>query len=251
MNKISKKTQAYSQSLYNWKRKYISNSLNEQIQKDKLKTNSEIDSLKEEMSKLQKDIYQLRMEKDILEKAAEHIKKEQGIDINALTNKEKAIINALRNHYPLKILSKILLISKSSYYYQRSIKDKYTDIKIKIKEIFQASYQSYGYRRIKKALENDENIISEKVVRRLMKETGLAVSATRRKKFSSYMGEISPAVPNIINRNFKADKPSTKLLTDNTEFHIKNNKVYMSTMIDCFDGMLNHGHWIISKCRSC
>lgn len=237
MNKISKKTQASSQSLYNWKRKYISDSLNEQIQKDKLKTNSEIDSLKEEISKLQKDIYQLRMEKDILEKAAELIKKDQGIDINALTNKEKAIIiNALRNHYPLKTLLKIMSISKSSYYYQRSVKDKYIDIKIKIKEIFQASYQSYGYRRIKKALENDGIIISEKVVRRLMKEIGLAVSATRRKKFSSYMGEISPAVPNIINRNFKADKPNEKLLTDITEFHIKNDKVYLSPMIDCFDG---------------
>ena len=67
-------------------------------------------------------------------------------------------------------------------------------------------------------MENDGIIISEKVVRRLMKEIGLAVSATRRKKFSSYMGEISPAVPNIINRNFKADKPNEKLLTDIVDF---------------------------------
>ena len=50
------------------------------------------------------------------------------------------------------------------------------------------------------------------------------------------MDEISPAVPNIINRNFKADKPNEKLLTDITEFHIKNDKVYLSPMIDCFDG---------------
>ena len=186
---------------------------------------------------LKKDIYRLKMEKDILEKAAELIKKDQGIDINALTNKEKAIIiNALRNHYPLKTLLKILSMSKSSYYYQRSVKDKYTDIRIKIKEIFQSSYQSYGYRRVKKALEFDGIIISEKVVRRLMKETGLAVSAVKRKKFCSYMGEISPAVPNIIKRNFKADKPNEKLLTDITEFHIKNDKVYLSPMIDCFDG---------------
>lgn len=129
MNKISKKTQASSQSLYNWKRKYISDSLNEQIQKDKIKANCEIDSLKGEIAKLQKDIYQLRMEKDILEKAAELIKKDQGIDINALTNKEKAIIiNALRNHYPLKTLLKIMSImsiSKSTYYYQQSVKDKW------------------------------------------------------------------------------------------------------------------------------
>ena len=154
-----------------------------------------------------------------------------------MTNKEKAIIiNALRNHYPLKTLLKILSISKSSYYYQRSTKDKYRVIRTKIKEIFQSSYQSYGYRRIKKALENDGIIISEKVVRRLMKETDLAVLTVKRKKFCSYMGEISPAVPNIIKRNFKANNPNEKLLIDITEFHIKNDKIYLSPMIDCFDG---------------
>lgn len=239
MAKISEKTKASATSLYNWKKKYISDELDHLIQNDRQNNNNddEIDKLKEEILSLKKDIYRLKMEKDILEKAVELIKKDQGIDINALTNREKAIIiNALRNHYPLKTLLKILSMSKSSYYYQQSIKDKYIDIRTKIKEIFQSSYQSYGYRRIKKALENDGIIISEKVVRRLMKETGLAVLAVKRKKFCSYMGEISPAVPNIIKRNFKADRPNEKLLTDITEFHIKNDKVYLSPMIDCFDG---------------
>lgn len=104
------------------------------------------------------------MEKDILEKAAELIKKDQGIDINVLTNKEKAIIiNALRNHYPLKTLLKIMSISKSSYYYQRSIKDKYIDIRTKIKEIFQSSYQSNGYRRIKKHWKTTESSYLKKL----------------------------------------------------------------------------------------
>lgn len=40
----------------------------------------------------------------------------------------------------------------------------------------------------------------------------------------------------IINRVFKADTPNKKLLTDITEFHIKNAKIYLSPMIDCFDG---------------
>ena len=43
-------------------------------------------------------------------------------------------------------------------------------------------------------------------------------------------------MPNIINRNFKSKSPNKKLLTDITEFHIKNDKVYLSPMIDCFDG---------------
>lgn len=86
-----------------------------------LKGNAEISSLKEEMQRLQKDIYQLRIEKDILEKAAELLKKDESIDINDLTNKEKTIIiNALRDQYQLKVLLKSLKIAKSSYFYQLS-----------------------------------------------------------------------------------------------------------------------------------
>lgn len=179
------------------------------------------------------------MEKDILEKAAELLKKEKGIDINHLTNKEKTIIiNALKTHYKLKELLTILKISKSSYFY--SVKalsiDKYQDVKIKIKDIFDTSYQSYGYRRIKNTLKNEGINISEKVIRRLMKDQNLYVISVKKKKYSSYLGEISPAVPNLLNRNFKADKPNEKLLTDLTEFSINDDKVYLSPMVDCFDG---------------
>ena len=69
-----------------------------------------------------------------------------------------------------------------------------------------------------------------------MKEPDLAVLAIKNKKFCSYMGEISPAVPNIIKRNFKAENPNEKLLSDITDFHIKNDRIYLSPMIDCFDG---------------
>lgn len=179
------------------------------------------------------------MEKDILEKAAELLKKEKGIDINHLTNKEKTIIiNALKTHYKLKELLTILKISKSSYFY--SVKalsiDKYQDVKIKIKDIFDTSYQSYGYRRIKNTLKNEGINISEKVIRRLMKDQNLYVISVKKKKYSSYLGEISPAVPNLLNRNFKADKPNEKLLTDLTEFSINDDKVYLSPMVECFDG---------------
>lgn len=61
----------------------------------------------------------------------------------------------------------------------------------------------------------------------------------KRKKYSSYLGEISPAVPNVIGRNFHADKPNLKWLTDITEFHIPTGKVYLSPIIDCFDGFVS------------
>lgn len=69
-----------------------------------------------------------------------------------------------------------------------------------------------------------------------MKEQNLYVISIKKKKYSSYLGEITPSVPNILNRDFEASKPNEKLLTDITEFSINDDKVYLSPMIDCFDG---------------
>ena len=96
---------------------------------------------------------------------------------------------------------------------------------------------TYGYRRIYMVLKNNDNIVSEKVIRRIMHEENLVVNSIKRKKYSSYMGEISPSVPNILKRNFHADFPNSKWLTDITEFHIPAGKVYLSPIIDCFDGL--------------
>lgn len=70
-----------------------------------------------------------------------------------------------------------------------------------------------------------------------MKEEHLEVRITKRKRYSSYMGEISPAVANEINRDFHSSKPNEKWLTDITEFNIGEKKVYLSPIIDCFDGL--------------
>lgn len=51
---------------------------------------------------------------------------------------------------------------------------------------------------------------SEKVVLRLMKQECLIVTANRRRRYGSYLGEISPAPENIINRNFHAETPNEK-----------------------------------------
>ena len=149
------------------------------------------------------------------------------------------MIDALREKYRLKELLEELHIGKSSYCYQQSIKikaDKYYEIRQQIKSIFDENYQSYGYRRIYGALKRIGKTISEKVIRRIMTEDGLTVRITQQRKYNSYKGELAPEVPNIIERDFHADLPNQKWLTDITEFHIPAGKVYLSPMIDCFDG---------------
>lgn len=54
----------------------------------------------------------------------------------------------------------------------------------------------------------------------------------------SYLGEISPAPDNQLNREFQAAAPNEKWLTDITEFQIPAGRVYLSPVIDCFDGMV-------------
>lgn len=69
-----------------------------------------------------------------------------------------------------------------------------------------------------------------------MKLGDLQVASKKKRNYISYQGEISP-VPNILQRNFHADMPNKKWLTDITEFAIPAGKVYLSPVIDCFDGM--------------
>ena len=73
-------------------------------------------------------------------------------------------------------------------------------------------------------------------MRRLMSEEGLIVGSTQRRRFSSCRGGLSPAPENIIARDFQASAPNEKWLTYITEFPVPDGKVYLSPMIDCFDG---------------
>ena len=201
----------------------------------------ETSDLQKEAEELQKQVYRLQLERDVLEKAAEIIKKGQGVSLDTLTNREKAmVIGALKGRYPVKELLPVFHMAKSSYYYQESrlrAPDKYADLRERIRVDFSESGYSYGYRRLYLVLKNSGTVVSEKVVRRIMHEESLVVPLRKRRKYSSYKGEISPAVPNIINRDFHADNPNEKWLTDITEFHIPAGKIYLSPIIDCFDGL--------------
>jgi transposase InsO family protein len=105
-------------------------------------------------------------------------------------------------------------------------------------ENFEANRRCYGYRRLQASLVRQSVIISEKVVQRLMKQEELVFARPRRRQFGSYLGEISPAPENLFNRDFHADAPNVRWLTNITEFQTPAGKVYLSPIIDCVDGMV-------------
>ena len=182
------------------------------------------------------------MEIDILKETINVLKKDPGIDQVALSNREKAvIIDALKTKYSLPHLLKKLRISKSGYYYQEKVliqPDKYFSLRIHIKELFTENKNRYGYRRIHALLKREGIVVSEKIIRRIMQEENLVVKVKKTAKYNSYAGEVTPAVQNEIERDFSAEKPNSKWLTDITEFAIPAGKVYLSPIVDCFDGLL-------------
>ena len=80
--------------------------------------------------------------------------------------------------------------------------------------------------------------VSEKVLRGIMAEDGLTAHVPERRRHSSYEGETTPAPGNLVNRDFTAEMPNEKWLTDITEIKARDGKVYLSPMIDCYDGRI-------------
>ena len=78
------------------------------------------------------------------------------------------------------------------------------DVRKAMTDIFERNYRCYGSRRIHASLADRSMTVSEKVVRRLMKEECLVAATSKRRRYGSYMGEISPAPDNLLNRDFSA-----------------------------------------------
>ena len=229
-------------SLYKWKKELLGE---EDAEAMKRFTRSSLpddkEALEEMLADLKGQVYRQQMELDILNKAAEILKKDQGVDWKGLTNKEKHhLIDALRMTYPLNDLLAMIEMPKSSYFYQKEAQskpDKYAELRIEVKHVFSDSNSRYGYRRVHASIRNTGKTISEKVIQRIMCEENLVVPRKKKRRYSSYMGEISPAVENVVARDFNTDKPNEVWLTDLTEFHIPAGKIYLSPIIDCFDGL--------------
>jgi transposase InsO family protein/transposase-like protein len=240
---IAKKLAVSRPTLYQWKNQLLGPEAPAPM---KLNNDSPPDperaELEGQVETLRRDIRKLQLEHDLLKKANELLKKGLGVDLPLLSNQEKTrLVDALRDTYALPELFAELDLARSSYFYHRArllIADKYADARLAITDVFERNHRCYGYRRLRAALGRHKFNLSEKVVRRLMKQECLVVAAKKRRKYGSYLGEISPAPSNLINRDFQAAAPNEKWLTDITEFHIPAGKVYLSPMIDCFDGMV-------------
>ena len=146
---------------------------------------------------------------------------------------------------PLREITAFLRISRSSYEYHRARlgRDRRAWLRPFVREAFEACGRR-GYRPVHATLRAAGVRVSEKVVRRVMREEGLSARRPRRRPWSSYAGERAPAPPNLPLRadgthDFSAPAPNVLWVTDITEFRLPGDagRVYLSAVLDCFDGM--------------
>ena len=109
------------------------------------------------------------------------------------------------------------------------------ELKAEIQAIYEEHEGRYGYRRIRDGLANRGRKVNHKKVQRIMKELGLKC-VVRMKKYKSYKGKVGKIAPNILDRNFTAEAPNEKWVTDITEFKLLGEKLYLSPVLDLFNG---------------
>lgn len=129
-------------------------------------------------------------------------------------------------------------MARSTFYYNLGKigqSDGHDDLRQRIGDIYAKHHGRYGYRRITAQLHNDGVEANHKTVQKLMRQMGL--KAKRRKQhYHSYKGEIGKVAPNVLERDFTATRPNQKWTTDVTQVNIHDRKLYLSPILDMYNG---------------
>lgn len=143
----------------------------------------------------------------------------------------------LRPDYSLPLLLAVAGLSRSTFYYQAKVlgaSDKYAGLKSSIKAVYERHKGRYGYRRITAEMRQAGQTVNHKTVQRLMNDLGLK-SLVRPKRYRSYRCE-SAASSNVLDRQFDAARPNEKWVTDVTEFNVRGATLYLSPVMDLYNG---------------
>ncbi|WP_157441027.1 IS3 family transposase [Bacillus sp. ABP14] len=230
-------------TLYQWKKQFEVGGLDALEPKKKGRPSMKNKNTKQDTKKipvegsveaLQAELERLRMENAYFKKV-ECLSSKQG----KITKQDKAqVVYELRHEFQVKELVRLAGIPRSTYYFyvkQMDRIDPDADLKVEIKAIYDEHEGRYGYRRIRDELVNRNRIVNHKKVQRIMKELGLKC-LIRMKKYKSYKGTVGKIAPHILERNFTAYAPNEKWVTDITEFKLFGEKLYLSPVLDLYNG---------------
>lgn len=127
-------------------------------------------------------------------------------------------------------------MARSTFYYRIGGRpDKHASLCKQIEGIYSKHKGRYGYRRVWQTLRVAGLVINRKTVARLMRKMSLS-GITPKRHYRSYKGEVGRIAPNVLNRDFAAAGPCEKLTTDISQFVIGDRKLYLSPVLDMWNG---------------
>ena len=151
-----------------------------------------------------------------------------------------AVIYRHRNEYPVAVMCKFLSVSRSGYYDFIKRMDKPeqdAELEERIKECQNRTDKTYGYRRVWKWLKCRNIDRNPKTVLKIIKKHGLLSEIRRRRKWVN-LGQQVHKYENLLKRQFRADRPNTKWVTDISYIHTKEGVLYLSMIRDLYDNSI-------------
>ena len=149
------------------------------------------------------------------------------------------VIYRHREKYSISEMCRFFEVSRSGYYeYVKRMDIPAKDLPLaeKIKECQSECGKTYGYRRVHTWLERKGIYHNPKTILRVMQKYNL-LSVVRRKKYRNY-GEYLHKYPNLLNRDFHAERPNQKWVTDISYIHTKQGVLYLSIIRDLYDNSI-------------
>ncbi|MBR3994527.1 MAG: IS3 family transposase [Clostridia bacterium] len=155
------------------------------------------------------------------------------------TSVKYMVIYRHKDKYSISEMCRFFSVSRSGYYgYVSRMDISAWDLPLaeKIKECQNECGKTYGYRRVHIWLERQGIYRNPKTVLRVMQKYGL-LSVIRRKKYRNH-GEYLHKYPNLLNRDFNAEKPNQKWVTDISYINTKQGVLYLSVIRDLYDNSI-------------
>ena len=150
------------------------------------------------------------------------------------------IIHRHRDEYPVSVMCKFFEVSRSGYYafVKRLGRPEHdTELAEQIRECQKFTDKTYGYRRVCLWLNRKNIRRNPKTVLRVMKKYGLLSEIRRRRKWMN-LGQQVYKYENLLARQFRADRPNTKWVTDISYIHTKEGVLYLSMIRDLYDNSI-------------
>ena len=151
-----------------------------------------------------------------------------------------AVIYRHRNEYPVSVMCCFFQVSRSGYYdfvHRLGKPEKDTALAEIIAEQRERSFRTYGYRRMWLVLKKRGIHRNPKTILRIMEKYGLLAEIRRRRKWAN-MGQQVHKYRNLLNRQFHADRPNSKWVTDISYIHTKQGILYLSMIRDLYDNSI-------------